>query len=577
MRAKKLLVAAAGAILAATTMAVPAFGNEPAPTPDEPLPESSCLQPGGVGNTGGNTNPVDTNVAVYVGGNFTRTAGAELEGQMVVNGNAYFNGSGLYNIGWVGVGSGLLPPAGSDLLLVGGDLVADTPLHISSHDGTNTLDVNISVGGKVIGENNLQNFNVHNTGVLSQDQGRESALGAFSNWADNDFKVLKDFAARNTVGEEGTYTNQWGTLTLTGQPGADRHVFYIPVSEINGGTALSLRYGDNISPTDPVVIVVQGESAGINLNSVQVPGVANLDMGTERFAQAAAQTLWVFPDATSVTLTGGAQLPGSVVVPRSDSKVTMSIPGTNGRFWVAGDLEHNRGGSEFHNFQFIGDSTASCDPELPPAPEVPIEVTPADPQVQQATCPAEGQDQTPPTITTRNTNKITYQVTGELTPGNTITITATTTPGHTFPETLEGWTTNTDKTQATKTFTLTEPNCTPVIDEQPESEKDPVPPVEPNPPDIPEDPEEENTPTDPKQPTGPETPEQPRVPSENQGTPPAEKEKTPSPRNEEGTKDTTSTDKLARTGVSGAGLLAVAAGLLATGGIALATNRKKQM
>lgn len=92
---------AGGALVAVPAAAV----ATPAPTPSGPsVSVGTCLPEGsGIGN--GELMPIDSNVNVYVGGNFDRTKGAESEGLLVVTGDANFptsrDGDG-YNIGVAG-------------------------------------------------------------------------------------------------------------------------------------------------------------------------------------------------------------------------------------------------------------------------------------------------------------------------------------------------------------------------------------------------------------------------------------------------------------------------------------------
>ena len=107
MRLRKNIAAVAGALLLGSALALPATAATAA-TPIDLAPKSfkTCEAMSGVGTVHeampNKPQPVDENVNVYVGGDFTRTVGAELEGQLVVNGNATLVGNALYNMGWVG-------------------------------------------------------------------------------------------------------------------------------------------------------------------------------------------------------------------------------------------------------------------------------------------------------------------------------------------------------------------------------------------------------------------------------------------------------------------------------------------
>ena len=332
--------------------------------------------------------PADGNASVYVGGNYTRTAGAELEGQLVVRGNATFAPGSKYNIGWVGAGSGLIPAEGGTALRVGGNVSIGSGAELI----TGTVDaatgapkpVHVRVGGAVSGSGSIA---LQHTGSTTQTAlGRDAALGrpAFSNWADGGHAALRQSVERNqNTGVQGTVTTEaGGYLTLTGAPGATRHQFVIDASllSLQGTQGWALNLGANIAPNHPIVITVTGASPTVNISGVWA-NKQQLSMGDVRFGQAASQILWTFPAATKVTV-AGAQVPGSVIVPTPGSATTVTAAGANGRYWVAGDLTHNGAGSEFHAFPFIGDPETGC--ENPVDPEPPVVVEPEAP----ATCDA---------------------------------------------------------------------------------------------------------------------------------------------------------------------------------------------
>ena len=68
----------------------------------------------------------DPSTSVYVGGNMRQVTGTETEGSVVVNGNLYIGpgaiGQGLL-AGKVMWGMGFNPPAGADMLAIGGDYI----------------------------------------------------------------------------------------------------------------------------------------------------------------------------------------------------------------------------------------------------------------------------------------------------------------------------------------------------------------------------------------------------------------------------------------------------------------------
>ena len=376
MKSKKFLGGTVAVMFASVGLLVPigAATAEPA----DRAGDMRCAPSGGVGNVnpGGShkPRPIDENVAVYAGGNFVRAQGSELEGRLVVNGDATFSAGGGYNIGWVGAGSGLLPVAGADILNVGGAVTVgtDTKIELGSRSADDKpLPGNAKIGGVLTGPGS---FGLVDPGAATSGLGRVAALGQpnYSDWPQDNFKILRDFTNRNEQAPDnvaGSYEFAYGFLNLIGTPNAERHIFDIPGAEFKSGFVLNL--GDHIDPTEPVIIRVSGPAATINLQDTFAAGKQVL-MGDARFGQMAAQILWTFPEATKVKFEN-AQIPGSIVVPTPGAKFELAAAGANGRVWVAGDVEQNRAGSEFHNFPFIGDPGTKCggkptDPEPTPTP-----------------------------------------------------------------------------------------------------------------------------------------------------------------------------------------------------------------
>merc|ERR1712072_1661969 len=61
--------------------------------------------------------------------------------------------------------------------------------------------------------------------------------------------------------------------------------------------------------------------------------------------------MWNFPDARNVEIGNGrsSEFQGSVLI---TGNMKMATTGHSGRTIVLGNLEHNKGGSEFHNYEF---------------------------------------------------------------------------------------------------------------------------------------------------------------------------------------------------------------------------------
>lgn len=142
----------AGASAFAGTGAV-AAQTPPAAGPGGPggsgTEDGSCTVGGIQQNGDENSMASDAGVSVYAGRNFSQVAGAELEGRLVVNGDATFTGG--YSLGWVGGGSGLAPVVGADGIRVGGNLTVNGSMHAQTADGHARPALAVKVGGTYTG------------------------------------------------------------------------------------------------------------------------------------------------------------------------------------------------------------------------------------------------------------------------------------------------------------------------------------------------------------------------------------------------------------------------------------------
>ena len=399
-RVASVAVIAGAALVAIPSVAVaaPAAANA----------ADSCIPAGGGIGTG-DPNPIDAQANVYVGGDFLVLKGAELEGQLVVRGDASFaaplaNANGLYNLGVAGVGSLLTPPAMSDMLVVGGDLTVEPG---------RSLEVGHKIGGGVRvggGISAAPKAIETNGGALVSGIGREAALAERAGLGTTLAQQSSRYAAMQ---DTGTSRAEWGTLTLTGDGTSARQVFTLDAAE--AAKATSLRY-KNIDPKSVVVVNVRGASATFDLKSVLGADETPLDGGAA-FAELTQRLMWNFPDTSDVVIGSMAQFPGSVLVANPASTTTVKLPGTNGRLWVAGNLVHDFLGGEFHAFPFLDDEVFGCDP-TPPTVEL------VSPRVTQAACTTEGRMMDPKVVLPVST-KLDYSLEGKVAAGETVTVTAT--------------------------------------------------------------------------------------------------------------------------------------------------------
>ena len=285
----------------------------------------------------------DQNVSVFAGGDFTAgETAAESEGVLVALGNASFQRTlaGRYNVGVVGVGSGVTPSPGTDMLVVGGNM---------SGNSLTTVDVGFGIGGNVVVGGSI----APGTTIQTSGGSQRSGLGAAATAPYSGLPALiqsksAEIAALPNTGTVDIDPLGVPSMRFVGDRVSDPQVFTIPGTPAHP----TARSRSRAFPTGAAVYInVASSTPDLNISDLT---------GGSDFTEVATHTLWNFPAATSVTLRGGAQFPGSILVPNPSSTVTNSMPGTNGRIYVNGNLVHIGQGSEMHNYPFLPDSELDC-------------------------------------------------------------------------------------------------------------------------------------------------------------------------------------------------------------------------
>lgn len=295
----------------------------------------------------------DGSPSVLVGGNLTVGGGAVgAEGIVVTRGNATFElgAPGAYRIGSTATGSQIAPHPGSDMLVVGGNVIGSP---------TTLLDIGQGLGGDAVlagtlGDGSL--LDLHEGTVADQVadatapyagllDGLSAKSGAYAALASNGSVEITDKAI--TLIGDGTSPTQ--TFTIDGKDLAARQ---------DHDRSLQL-----VSVPDDAVVVVNltGPTVALDIDSLLLPGGDVVDPTADPyFAQLATRLLWNVPGATTVDLGGEAQLPGSLLVGSAGSTTTLDGAGTNGRVFVAGDLQHR--GGELHSYPLLSDPDLACGP-----------------------------------------------------------------------------------------------------------------------------------------------------------------------------------------------------------------------
>ncbi|MEV4146867.1 choice-of-anchor A family protein [Amycolatopsis sp. NPDC049691] len=328
----------------------------------------------------------DNAITVFAGGDMRVTgSAAEAEGRVVVGGSFTLrktSGSSIYNVGVAGVGSRVPPPDGADYLTVGKDLTVATGQRLDAvgDSAGGTVRHAGTVTGTVLGKL------VHDAAAMEPYAGLRGRLEAAS-------KCYARAALTGTAKNEGYRT------LFTGDGKAKLQVFTIEqdIAGPGGGTQ-GIEFA-GIPEGATVLVNLTGHARTINTYSGTLGDSDPLNRLRPRL-------LWNFPDASTAALTGSGMFQGSVLAGNPAGTTTVTLPGTNGRFFVAGDLVHGSNGGqgsgqEFHAYPFVGD-LPSCDGKPEPTT-------------------------TGPTATTTTTTTTTA--------GPTTTTTATTSPATTSPAT----------------------------------------------------------------------------------------------------------------------------------------------
>jgi len=325
--------------LATATPAAPANAAEPLPI---------CPPDGGAPPIGPGPTYTDTNVAVYAGGDFRAGASAaESEGLLLVRGDAVFDkpSGGVFNVGVVGAGSGIVPPGGSTMLAVGGDLtVAPTTI--------------VDVGANITGGGAVQVGGQASGTVMTNGGGIETGLGQAAAMAPNaDFQTVIADASADIAAypETGTGLIAANRIEFTGTPGDDPQVFTVAAGALSAITEVTFV---SLPADVPVVINVVGSAdIAFSPNYVAIDGVRVDDLASPEFGNAASRILWNFTDTTSLLIGGTSQFMGSILAPNADTDITAS---TNGRVHVGGDLTTRGVGNELHNYPWTGGGPLGC-------------------------------------------------------------------------------------------------------------------------------------------------------------------------------------------------------------------------
>ncbi|MGX2994846.1 SpaA isopeptide-forming pilin-related protein [Streptomyces sp. JNUCC 64] len=339
--------------LAAASAPLIAFGTGAAPAVAAPLPGGlgPCV-PGDCPDpyppiSNGPIQGRDNGINIFAGGDFrVRERAAEAEGRVVVLGDFSQDKatgfSSIYNIGIVGVGSRVPPPDGADFLTTGGDVSVATGESLLADGGV------VRHAGTATGTI---------TGTVVQDP---NAAAPYAGLRDELTTASQCYArdAQGTRPATGTAENQGGQTVFTGDNTSALQVFNVDFNLTTGSGGQQGLVFQNIPANATVLVNILGANRTLSTYSGSLTEDDPLN-------QLRPRLLWNFPDATTVNLAGTGQFQGSVLIGNQASETTVTLPGTNGRFFSTGSITHTStatggGGQEFHAYPFNATNLPDC-------------------------------------------------------------------------------------------------------------------------------------------------------------------------------------------------------------------------
>jgi len=299
----------------------------------------------------------DDSVAVFVGGSYYGRNAAEVEGNLVVLGDVVIDKAGPGNFVSVGVGSNVIPNNGGICITVGGDITTQRNIQVFNQYNSMKCDIVYKGSAKNIdmwknGKGDIYrnpNLDVHEY---------ENMKSVFKKKS----QYWKNLKSTGTVTFE-SWDNSHGQPTYSCSNRDEVQVFTIKendrskiLQDVN-----TIRFsGDCKHKTILINVLGKGD--------VKVDAAAmydfngNMGHGANGFSTCmTGSMLWNFPDAKTVDIGNGrtSEFQGSVLVV---GDLTLSTTGHSGRTIVLGDIIHDRGGSEFHSYEF-NPPTPLPDPE----------------------------------------------------------------------------------------------------------------------------------------------------------------------------------------------------------------------
>ncbi|MFD7729903.1 choice-of-anchor A family protein [Kitasatospora phosalacinea] len=317
-------------------------------------------------------NGADASLNIFVGGNYlVRQNAAEAEGKIAILGNLDINKAmgGAFNMGVVGVGSMVTPPNGSDHVTVGGSVAMDNSQANPSRLFIGGTDFFVQPptalwGNLVYGTTLTGAYDITPTGQAIQDPTRIDQFKPLRTIIEDDSACMAQQTATGTVVDDGT------TVTFTGDGTSARQIFNYDQNIGTDGGIRQLSFA-GIPAGATVIVNMTGSNVTVNTSS----GTGAVD---DPLTVLRPNLMWNFPTATNVSVIGTAQWQGSIMTGNPASTTVLSNPGTNGRVYLAGNLQQQgSAGTEIHNYPFNGD-LPDCSESPSPSPSDSPSPSPSD-------------------------------------------------------------------------------------------------------------------------------------------------------------------------------------------------------
>jgi len=148
------------------------------------------------------------------------------------------------------------------------------------------------------------------------------------------------------------------TNTITFKAGDEdcTQVFHVKASELLPQYGIHVKFHSNLAEKTILINVAADDNGKAHVANLADFFDTSGNGGFSFSSDLVSRILWNFYDATEVVLgcgvQGNGEFRGSILVPTPSSSLKFCFPGHSGRVIVNGNIEMNKGGSEFHNYDF---------------------------------------------------------------------------------------------------------------------------------------------------------------------------------------------------------------------------------